>query len=135
MCLGFVPNDGKKKLVKELLKKLFSLSASVQALSLVQISLLGFVGIWRLYLVFTKVLPFLLHLQVTLLGCVFLDLCTEVYKTELLVKISIFTSSPFLALHSSLKKKACSAITSQKTQKERAKTSFSFLWHYKDDPE
>lgn len=45
MCLGFVPNDGKKKLVKELLKKLFSLSASVQALSLVQISLLGFVGI------------------------------------------------------------------------------------------
>lgn len=45
MCLGFVPNDGKKKLVKELLKMLFPLSAFVQALSLLHIFLLGFVGI------------------------------------------------------------------------------------------
>lgn len=91
MCLGFVPNDGKKKRVKELLKMLVSLSAFVQALSLLQIFLFGFVGIWRLYLVFTLGLSFLLHLQITLLGCVVSDLYTEVYKIELLMKLSIFT--------------------------------------------
>lgn len=69
---------------------LFSLSAFVQALSLFQISLLGFVGIWRLYLVFTLGLSFPLHLQITLLDYVVWDLCTEVYKIELLVKLSIF---------------------------------------------
>lgn len=43
--------------------------------------------------------------------------------------ITSFSSSTFTF------KKGCSAILSQKTQKERGKTVFSFLWHCKGDPE